>query len=528
MNKSVEQPVGKSPWLILCILLLGIFITLESISFVTPALPYITKEFGISVGNSSLLSVAYFVTAIALSPLFGRLGDQRGRKNIIAIGLIIFSIAQFAAAFSPNVYIMLLAFLVQGLGYSCIFPNVFAYIPELFADKNRGKAIGLFMLFSYLATGSGGIIAGNLVNNFGWSAIFLFSGVFSLIGFFLILIFIPKSIPVKKTQIDVPGIILFLITVTSIITLPLFISNYGLASLSTIAVIIIGVISLIALIAVERKVIAPVVDLSVLKIRSISASAIIITCQNITMISILSCLSFFAASKAGWSAVEIGLITTVNFTVAALISPVVGAFLDKYKPAILVVIALISSIIGAILFTSITMQSSLFSLLLVMVFIGFCSGCINASLMKIVVTDTPNDKKGVGTGTFGMFKDLGIPLGSTFGLTLYGAAQSSKLDKNLESLLSTSGVDSANISAVAEAAKTGVVSSNVEAVLGPLDIQLNEVLLKAQSISTTDALHTVGIVNLSLLVIIFLISLTLFKRKKEEVVEVVEETGNIV
>lgn len=514
----------KSPWLILCILLLGIFITLESISFVTPALPYITAEFGISVGNSSMLSVAYFITAIALSPLFGRLGDQRGRKNIIALGLIVFSVAQFAAAFSPNVYILLLAFLIQGLGYSCIFPNVFAYIPELFEDANRGKAIGLFMLFSYVATGSGGVIAGILVNNFGWGAIFLFSGIFSLIGFFLILLFIPKSVATRKTQIDVPGISLFMLTVTSIITLPLFISNFGLMSFATITAIVVGIISLIVLIIVERKTIEPVVDLTVLKIKSISASAIIITCQNITMISILSCLSFFAASKAGWSAVEIGLITTVNFTVAALISPLVGAFLDRYKPAILVTIALISSLIGAMLFISVNMQSSLFSLLLVMVFIGFCSGCINASLMKIVVTDTPNDKKGVGTGTFGMFKDLGIPLGSTFGLTLYGAAQSSKLDSNLTTMLMDAGVEKQNISATVEAIKTGEVSSSVEATLAPLNLQMNEVLMKAQSLSTTEALHTVGIVNLVLLMLIFLISFTLYKRKKVQVMEEIAET----
>ena len=66
-----------------------------------------------------------------------------------------------------------------------------------------------------------------------------------------------------------------------------------------------------------------------------------------------------------------------------------------------------------------------------MTFVGICSSLLNASLMKIVINYTPEDKKGVSTGTFSLFKDLGLPIGSTLGLTIYGLSTSRGLDSSL-------------------------------------------------------------------------------------------------
>lgn len=513
----------KSPWLIYSLLLLGIFITLEATAFVSPTLPYISNHFGISISNASIITVSYYATAIALAPLFGRLGDQRGRKQLIVIGLAIFAFSEFMAAFSPNIYIFIIARLIQGVGYACIFPNVFAYIPELFDDKRRGKAIGIFMLFTYIASGSGGVISGFLVDNYGWNAIFFVSGSFAAIGFILISLLIPKTEPLEKSKIDYLGGTFLLLTISSIICLPLLFNNFGLSSWITIAVMIIAVVSLVALINVEKKVEFPVVDLKVLKRKGISVASIVIMLKNIIMISMVYCLTFYASTKAGWSAVEVGLITTVNYSVAAIMSPIVGIILDKIKASYVVLFGICSAIIGAALFLTLNTDSTLMNLLIVMLFVGICSGTLDSGLMKVVISDTPTNKKGVGTGTFGMFKDFGIPLGASFGLTLFGAAQSSKLDENLETLLITEGVGTSDVESVMAAAKTGEVSMEVENIITPLNLQLQSIFERAQSLSMTEAIQTVGIIDLILLVVILLVSCTLLKNKADKNTEAVLE-----
>lgn len=416
----------RSPWAIFLIMLSGVFITMEAATFVSPALPYISEYYGIGTANASIITVAYYITAISFAPLFGRLGDQRGRKKLVLIGLVLFSVSEFMAALSPNIVIFIIGRFLQGIGYACIFPNVFAFITEIFDDKTRGRAIGIFMLITYIATGSGGVLSGILINSFGWKSIFVVSGSLAFIGFFIVLFNVPNILKQNNEarSIDLLGAMIFMLTITSIVTLPLLISNFGLKSSVTLGVAGFAVVLLASLIFVERKAAFPVIDFKVLKIRGVSISSLLITFQNVTMISIIYSLTFYAASKPGWSAVEVGLITTVNYSIAALISPFVGQFLDRYKPVYLVFFALISSMTGAAIFSFITMESTLLHLLLVVAFIGICSGCINASLMKIVISEAPANKKGVGTGTFGLFKDLGIPLGSTFGLTLLGTAKS--------------------------------------------------------------------------------------------------------
>ena len=504
----------KSPWAIFIILLSGIFITLEAAIFVGPALPYISEFYGISTANASIITVAYYITAISFAPLLGRLGDQRGRKKIVLIGLILFSIAEFIAALSPNIVIFIAGRVLQGIGYACIFPNVFAYIPELFDDKKRGKAIGLFMLITYIATGSGGVLSGVLISQFGWKSIFVVSGSLAFIGFFIILLTVPNIVTKTKQSIDYLGATVFMLTITSIITLPLAISNFGLTSSLTIGLAILGIVLLATLIFIERKVAFPVIDFNILKIRGVSISSLLITCQNITMISIVYSLTFFAASKPGWSAVEVGLITTVNYSIAAIISPLVGQYLDKYKPVYLVFFALSSSMVGAGIFSFITMESTLMHLLLVVAFIGICSGCINAALMKIILNEAPEDKKGVSTGTFALFKDLGIPLGSTFGLTLLSSAKSTGMEEHLTDIAGDAGITTSQIPQVIEASQTGHIPTELVQTLNQLGIQFDDLVAQASAVSTSAVMQTVGVVNLSILVVIMIISFGLIRKKK--------------
>jgi MFS family permease len=84
----------KNPWFIYSVLLLGIFVALEANAFTTPALPYISEYFGVSTANSGLLTLLSSGAAIALAPLFGRLGDQVGRKKVIIVGLVVFCLAR--------------------------------------------------------------------------------------------------------------------------------------------------------------------------------------------------------------------------------------------------------------------------------------------------------------------------------------------------------------------------------------------------------------------------------------------------
>lgn len=505
---------NRSPWVVFCVLLSGIFVTLEATAFISPSLPYISKHFELPTQFAGIISVLYYITAIALAPLFGRLGDQIGRKKIVVAGLLIFAIAEFAGAFSPTLTVFLIARFVQGIGYACIFPNVFAYITDLFTEEKRGRAIGVLMLFTYIATATGGIIAGLLIETFSWRAVFFTTGTLSTIGFLLVTFVVPKdALENTRAKVNYSGAAIFMLVIASIVSIPITIGNFGLFSIATLIqlIVIVGILSMLLL--KERKTTTPILDLSVLKIREIKISAILITFQNLIMLSIINSLVFYGSSRTDWSAVEIGLITTVNFTIAAILSPIIGRYLDKYKAAYLILAALISSLIGVSIFYFVNMESTLLYILSIMIFISICSGCLNAALMKIVITETPEGKKGIGTGLFTLFKDLGLPLGSTFGTTLYGISQLRGFENNVAAVSESNGIDASLAGEVLAARESGEVSSGLANALQSSQLTLEQLLAKINATSIESAIHTVGLVNFGLCIGILLVSLLLLKKK---------------
>ncbi|MGE7981551.1 MFS transporter [Solibacillus sp. NPDC093137] len=501
----------KNSWFIYIVLLLGIFVALEANAFSTPAIPYISADFGISVANSGVLTLLASAAAIALSPLFGRLGDQIGRKKVIVAGLIIFVLAQTLKVFTPHVSFYLIGALFQGVGYALIFPNVFAYIPELFPTEKRGKAIGLFMLFSYIATGTGGAISGALIETWGWRSVYAVSAFLSLIGLLLISLFVPKSERGKKSELDYKGVTIFMTAITLLVGLPLIYTNFGVSWLIGGAVTF--VIVLLVFLQMQKKEKNPTVDLKLLKMKGVYIPSILIAVQNFMMLSILMSLTFLAADNPNVSALQVGMITTVLFTTAMVISPLIGYLLDRFNPIYLVYLSIISGFIGIVLYLRVDMTSSLMTILTVMAFVGICSSLLNASLMKIVINYTPEDKKGVSTGTFTLFKDLGLPIGSTLGLTIYGLSTSRGFDSAITASATELGLNAEQTVQLIEAKTTGEIPMALDTILAQANVQFTELLSTANMESVAAGIQTLGIINLALFIVIALISLGLLKLK---------------
>lgn len=410
-----------NPWVVFFCLLISVFVLLEAAAFQSPALPFITANFGIDAGFGGSVTLAYYAAAVVFAPLMGRLSDQIGRKEMILGGLTLFALSEFIAALSPNFGIFLSARFLQGMGYACVFPVIFAYISDLFKEESRGKAIGFLGATATIGAASGGIIAGILIDIYGWSIIYWISGILSSIGIVIVYFTMPKTTSRSGKQvIDFPGAITLLVTIGSLVSLPMMITNFGLTSTISIALMISSVLGLISLILIERKVREPVMDIKILGLRSIHIPAAIVILQNFCNIALIYALTYYIAGREGWGATQTGLMSTVNYIFNSAATLITGYLVDKYKPRIFVVAGAVLSLGGAFAYTLITTTSSYAFLIFAVSIVGLCGGLINPALMKIVTTDVPPALRGAGSGTYVMFRDIGVPLGSSIGLALYG------------------------------------------------------------------------------------------------------------
>lgn len=412
---------SKNPWVIFFCLLISVFVLLEAAAFQSPALPFITQNFGIEPGFGGAVTLAYYAAAVVFAPLMGRISDQIGRKRTIMIGLTFFSVSEFMAALSPNFSIFLAARFLQGLGYASVFPVIFAYISDLFVEEKRGRALGYLGATATLGAASGGVIAGVLIDLYGWAIIYWVSGILSVIGLIIIFFTMPETKRSSEKQaIDIPGGIALLVTIGSLVTLPMMLTNFGIRSPISILLICGTIIGLITLILIERKVRMPIMDVRILKLRGVHIPAVIIIIQNFCNIALIYALTYYIASRAGWGATETGIMSTVNYIFNSIATLITGYLIDKYKPRIFVLLGAVISLTGAFAYTLITPSSPYLFLLFAVSIVGLCGGIINPSLMKIVMTELPEKLRGAGSGTYVMFRDLGVPLGSSIGLALYG------------------------------------------------------------------------------------------------------------
>ncbi|MFE7375397.1 MFS transporter [Bacillus cereus] len=120
------------------------FIGLDSL-LVAPLLPAITETISIPDGSGGLLITIYALCYGITAPLFGPMSDKVGRKRMIVIGFIIFSISTFCTGIAKSFETLLLFRGLTGLSGAMVVPSIFALVGDKIAYESRGKAMGMIM-----------------------------------------------------------------------------------------------------------------------------------------------------------------------------------------------------------------------------------------------------------------------------------------------------------------------------------------------------------------------------------------------
>src|SRR5919198_2061124 len=163
--------IPASAWIVLAILGSITTMTLYAETMIIPAIPDLIKDFHVSYSMSSWILTAYLITAAVMTPIAGKLSDIYGKKKVLLIIMIIYAIGVFVAGFATNIYFMLFARAIQGIGMSS-FPIAFSIVRDKFPREKM--SIGNGVISSMTAAGAviGLIIGGSIINYYGWQATF--------------------------------------------------------------------------------------------------------------------------------------------------------------------------------------------------------------------------------------------------------------------------------------------------------------------------------------------------------------------
>ena len=229
------------------------------------ALPSIMKDFGVGsqqvqwVLNASLLPLA------GLLVLGGRLGDMFGRRRVFLIGSVVFTGASAAGGLAPLFGVLLGCRILQGAGGALMLPNTVAIVSAAFAERERGKALGLMGGAAAVAAALGPTIGGALTAAFSWRAVLLVNVPLAAVAVAGTLHAVPPDRAAEdRPRIDLAGTILLTMALVGLVFGLSQSQAWGWASPGVLVPLIISVCAGAGFVIAERAAPSPLMSLPLL------------------------------------------------------------------------------------------------------------------------------------------------------------------------------------------------------------------------------------------------------------------------
>ena len=180
-----------SPWPALWSMMLGFFMILVDSTIVAVAIPTITESLDASYNQVIWVNSSYLLAYAVPLLITGRLGDRFGPRRLYIAGLSIFTVSSLACGLAGSITALIIARAFQGLGGAMLSPQTMAVMIRTFSPTQRGTAMGVWGAVAGLATITGPLIGGIIVDLGGWEWIFYVNVPVGILGLALAWVHVP-------------------------------------------------------------------------------------------------------------------------------------------------------------------------------------------------------------------------------------------------------------------------------------------------------------------------------------------------
>lgn len=474
-------------------LLLGMLLAALDQTIVSTALPTIVSELG-DLDHLSWVVTAYLLAATAATPLWGKLGDQYGRKKLFQTAIVIFLIGSALCGVAQNMPQLIGFRALQGLGGGGLMVLSMAIVGDLVTPRERGKYQGLFGAVFGVTSVLGPLLGGFFTEHLSWRWVFYINLPIGVVA--LVVIAAVLHIPVRREKhtIDYLGTFLIASVATALVLVAsLGGTTWAWSSPQIIGLAVLAVVLLVAFIAVERRAVEPVLPLKLFRMRTFALVAVISFVIGFAMFGAMTYLPTFlqvvhditpTMSGVHMLPMVFGLLITstgsgqiVSRTGRWKVFPILGTAITA---------------VGLLLLHQLDENSSTWLMSAYFFVFGAGLGLVMQVLVLVAQNSVSYQDLGVATSGVTFFRSIG----SAFGVAIFGTIFANRLTGQLTDALAgqslPTGVDAGRLAADPRA-------------IGQLPADLRPSVLGAYSTSITDVfLYAVPVVLLAFVLAWFL------------------------
>ncbi|MFB6691722.1 DHA2 family efflux MFS transporter permease subunit [Streptomyces virginiae] len=482
--REVLVPIGA--------LLLGLLIAALDQTIVSTALPTIVSDLG-GMAHLSWVVTAYMLAATAATPLWGKLGDQYGRKKLFQYAIVLFLIGSALCGLAQDMPQLIGFRALQGLGGGGLIVLSMAIVGDIVPPRERGRYQGLFGGVFGATSVLGPLLGGLFVDNLSWRWVFYINLPIGLVA--LVVIAAALHIPARpsKHTIDYLGTFLIACVATCLVLVASLGATWGWGSARIIGVAVLGVLLLAAFLLVERKAAEPVLPLGLFRIRTFTLCSAISFVVGFAMFGAMVYLPTFLQIVQGVSPTMSGvhmLPMVIGMLISSTASGQIVSRTGRWKVFPLAGTAVTA--IGLLLLHQLHRTSSTWEMSLYFFVFGAGLGLVMQVLVLVVQNAVSYADLGVATSGATFFRSIG----ASFGVAIFGTVFTNQLDDKL----------AASLAGVTLPADAGIPQLEADPrAIGSLPADLRPRVLDAYATAITDVfLYAVPVVLIAFVLACFL------------------------
>lgn len=426
VTTPIAAPKAVNKWAIAITVALGAMLEIVDTSIVNVALTDMQASLGATLADIGWVVTSYAIANVIVLPMTAWLGDVFGKKRYFVFSLVGFTVSSVLCGMSHSLGMLIAARVLQGLTGGGLLAKAQSILFETFPREEQGMAQALFGIVAIAGPTIGPTLGGYIVTNLDWRWIFFINVPVGILATFLSIVYLqPDTAQASGTKnVDWLGIALLVVGIGSLQTvIEEGNSEDWFDSKMITALAVAAAVGLVAFVARQLTVEYPVVDLRVLRHKSLAAGCVLSFVLGIGLYGTIFAVPIFAQSILKMTAEQTGVLMIPSALASAVAMPILGKITSKVDARALLVtgsVVLVGSLTMLARISPATGEDDLYMPLMIR---SFGSVFIFLPLSLAAIGPLPKKDMAAATGVYNLMRQLGGGVGIAFLATMLDQRQ---------------------------------------------------------------------------------------------------------